>query len=81
MMTLKSEIVFSAICRSERRGVLSDMELPATDAFKLILENDAWICIRPSGTEPKIKIAVCASSRKAAEDQLKLIKTGFQPVQ
>jgi len=57
------------------------MELPATDAFKLILENDAWICIRPSGTEPKIKIAVCAPSRKAAEDQLKLIKTGFQPVQ
>lgn len=67
--------------RTNAQGVLSDMELPATDAFKLILENDAWICIRPSGTEPKIKIAVCASSRKAAEDQLKLIKTGFQPVQ
>ena len=67
--------------RTNAQGVLSDMKLPATDAFKLILENDAWICIRPSGTEPKIKIAVCAPSRKAAEDQLKFIKTGFQPVQ
>lgn len=69
--------------RTDARGVLSDMELPATDAVKLILENDAWICIRPSGTEPKIKIyyAVRASSRKAAEDQLKRIETGFQPVQ
>jgi phosphoglucomutase len=66
--------------RTNAEGVLSDMALPATDAVKLILANDAWICIRPSGTEPKIKIyyAVCASSRKAAEGLLKRIAAGFE---
>ena len=30
-------------------------DLPKSDVLKFILEDDSWIAIRPSGTEPKIK--------------------------
>ncbi len=29
--------------------------LPTSNVLYYVLENDAWLCIRPSGTEPKIK--------------------------
>ena len=29
--------------------------LPKSDVLKFILEDDSWIAVRPSGTEPKIK--------------------------
>ncbi|WP_163580430.1 phospho-sugar mutase [Gracilibacillus saliphilus] len=32
-----------------------DITLPKENVMKFLLENDAWICFRPSGTEPKIK--------------------------
>jgi phosphoglucomutase len=31
---------------------------PATNALYYELEGDAWICIRPSGTEPKVKVYI-----------------------
>ncbi len=31
------------------------IELPTSNVLKYTLENGAWFCIRPSGTEPKIK--------------------------
>ena len=36
------------------------------------LEGGAWICVRPSGTEPKIKLYVNAVSGSAAETQRQL---------
>jgi phosphoglucomutase len=61
-------------------GTVSDIELPAADAVKLILEGSSWICIRPSGTEPKIKIyyAVREATREAAQNRLKDIADGFE---
>ncbi|MGN7478797.1 phospho-sugar mutase [Solibacillus silvestris] len=32
--------------------------LPEADVVKFILEKDAWMCIRPSGTEPKCKFYI-----------------------
>ena len=32
------------------------IKLPKSNVIKFILENDGWICLRPSGTEPKLKI-------------------------
>lgn len=43
-------------------GKIEDIELPKTNAFKLHLENGDWICVRPSGTEPKLKFYVATSS-------------------
>ena len=36
-------------------GDKEDITLPQSNMLKYKLENDAWVCIRPSGTEPKIK--------------------------
>ncbi|MGN1006408.1 MAG: hypothetical protein ACI4O8_07835 [Aristaeellaceae bacterium] len=33
------------------------------------LENDAWVCVRPSGTEPKIKLYVNAVSDASDKTQ------------
>lgn len=33
----------------------SDTGLPASNVLYYELENDAWVCVRPSGTEPKVK--------------------------
>lgn len=43
-------------------GKVEDIELPKTNAFKLHLENGDWICVRPSGTEPKLKFYVATSA-------------------
>ena len=31
------------------------MSIPQANVIKIVLESNAWIAIRPSGTEPKIK--------------------------
>jgi phosphoglucomutase len=44
-----------------KRMVLDDSDqteqisLPKENVLKFILEEDSWVCLRPSGTEPKIK--------------------------
>ena len=66
--------------RTSNDGTVSEIGIAAGDAVKLILEGDSWICIRPSGTEPKIKIyyAVRADTRKAAQSRLENIATAFE---
>ena len=43
-------------------GDVKDIDLPKTSALKLKLEGGDWVCIRPSGTEPKLKVYVAASA-------------------
>ncbi len=50
--------------------------LPASNSLKYFLEGDAWFCIRPSGTEPKLKIylGVREGSRGQAAAALSALK-------
>ena len=48
-------------------GKIEDIDLPKTNAFKIHLENGDWICVRPSGTEPKLKFYVATSKPTQAE--------------
>ena len=48
-------------------GKVEDIDLPKTNAFKIHLENGDWICVRPSGTEPKLKFYVATSKPTHAE--------------
>ncbi len=49
--------------------------LPVSDVLRYTLADGTWVCIRPSGTEPKLKlyIGVRAESLAAAEKKLALL--------
>lgn len=36
-------------------GAVSATGLPKSNVIRYLLENDSWVCVRPSGTEPKVK--------------------------
>ncbi|MFA5524141.1 MAG: phospho-sugar mutase [Tissierellales bacterium] len=46
---------------------LEKIELPKSNVIKLVLENGTWVCLRPSGTEPKLKI-YCGVKGTSIED-------------
>lgn len=46
---------------------ITKLDYPASDVLFYELEGGAWVCIRPSGTEPKVKVYVNA----VAEDKEK----------
>lgn len=54
--------------------------LPISNVLYYELNNDAWICVRPSGTEPKIKyyIGVKGNSFKDAEEKINELKKGIR---
>ena len=39
-----------------KTGKITETGLPKSNVLYYELENDSWCCIRPSGTEPKIKV-------------------------
>ena len=47
-------------------------DLPKENVLKFIFENGSWLAVRPSGTEPKLKIyySVCGESEEAASETL-----------
>lgn len=47
-------------------------DLPKSDVLKFILEDNSWIAIRPSGTEPKIKFYFGCNGEKKVEVDNKL---------
>lgn len=50
--------------------------LPKSNVLKYFLEDGSWFCIRPSGTEPKVKFyfGVKADSEKESADKLEAIE-------
>jgi len=63
---------------SERRligGTVECLTLPTSDTLRWLLTDDSWIVIRPSGTEPKLKlyIGARAKTREAVEEVLALL--------
>lgn len=53
------------------------LDLPRSNVLKIIFSDGSWYCLRPSGTEPKIKIYLSfhAKTRKEARQKLNLTKT------
>lgn len=54
-----------------------ETHLPSSNVLYFALEEDGWCCMRPSGTEPKIKfyIGVKGTSLENAADRLEAVKS------
>ncbi|GAF22300.1 LOW QUALITY PROTEIN: phosphomannomutase [Bacillus sp. JCM 19047] len=52
------------------------IDLPSSNVLKYFLEQDAWFCVRPSGTEPKVKFyfGVKGESLEDSEQKLQQLK-------
>ncbi len=59
---LKFKDVAKDICKDMDTGNESSTGLPKSNVLYYELEDDNWCCIRPSGTEPKIKIYIGVKS-------------------
>ncbi|MCI8309443.1 MAG: hypothetical protein HFJ45_04485 [Clostridia bacterium] len=74
--------------RDYKKGIIIDNKtnketattLPNSNVLYYELENDAWCCIRPSGTEPKLKfyMGVKEKSEKVADEKLKKLKSAME---
>lgn len=53
-------------------GKITDITLPKANVLKYKLDDETWIAIRPSGTEPKVKfyVGVCSDSETNAQQKL-----------
>ncbi|PIC95686.1 phosphoglucomutase [Sporosarcina sp. P26b] len=56
-------------------GMKTKIDLPTSNVLKYTLENDSWLVIRPSGTEPKCKFyfATKGQSEQEATENLQMI--------
>ncbi|MFB6469274.1 phospho-sugar mutase [Cytobacillus sp. Hz8] len=56
-----------------------EIHLPKSNVIKYFLEDGAWICIRPSGTEPKVKFyfSVQSDSLDSSRQSLQMIENQF----
>jgi len=52
------------------------LDLPRSNVLKIIFSDGSWYCLRPSGTEPKLKLYLSfhAQTRKEAQQKLNLVK-------
>ena len=63
---------FKKLTKTDTEGNVEKLTIPPSDVLKYVLEEDGWIAIRPSGTEPKIKfyIGVKGESAEDAENKI-----------
>ena len=71
---------YSASVRRAADGTEETLNIPKTNAVYYELENGGFICVRPSGTEPKLKIyySVRAKDEEAAEKAFAKLQTAFE---
>ena len=60
-------------------GRVAELALPQSNVLYFELEEDGWCCVRPSGTEPKIKFyfGVRGADMRAADEKLLRLKEGL----
>ena len=68
------------IIRDVKTGETKPTGIPKSNVLYFELTDDAWVCVRPSGTEPKVKfyIGVKGESEEAAEKMLQKLSEALQ---
>ena len=57
-------------------GAKSAMELSGSNVLRFEMEDGTSVIVRPSGTEPKIKVYILTQGRDAADAQANVDKYG-----
>ena len=68
---------YLADTRTDCEGNVTAAGLPKSDVLYFELVDDAWVCIRPSGTEPKIKLYVntnAGNPKDSAKENAELVE-------
>ena len=68
---------YLADTRTDCEGNVTAAGLPKSDVLYFELVDDAWVCIRPSGTEPKIKLYVntnASNPEDSAKENAELVE-------
>lgn len=78
LRVLASEDYLQSI-RKKADGSAETIDLPKSNVIKYLFEDGSWICLRPSGTEPKIKFyfGVNDQSLEASRQKLKAVEQNF----
>jgi phosphoglucomutase len=58
--------------RTEADGEEKTIQLPQSNVIKYYFEDGTWICLRPSGTEPKVKFYFSVYSNSLSDSKHKL---------
>ncbi len=66
----------------DEKGNITSTRLPKSNVLYFDLEKNAWICVRPSGTEPKIKfyMGVCEKTLEDAEKKLDKLEEAVKEI-
>lgn len=67
---------------TDSNGNVTITGLSKSNVLYFDLEKDAWVCVRPSGTEPKIKfyMGVCENSSENAEIKLNELENAIKDI-
>lgn len=62
-------------------GTVTELNLPQADVLKYYLADETWIAVRPSGTEPKIKLyfGVVGKSVEASQAKIDAYQAALAP--
>lgn len=62
-----------------KQNIEENINLPKSDVLKFYLEDGSWICLRPSGTEPKVKFyfSVYTESLEESNEKLQSLTEDF----
>lgn len=65
----------SGICKNIKTSEENKTNLPSSNVLYYVLDDESWFCVRPSGTEPKIKIyfGSKAQSEKEVDEKIENI--------
>lgn len=69
-------------CINVATGEEAHLTLPTSNVLKYKLQDHSWFCLRPSGTEPKIKIymGVVANSLAESSEKLSALQTAVMAI-
>ena len=73
---------YSAAKRTAADGTVTEMDIPKCNCVYYELAGGSFICVRPSGTEPKLKIyyMICGKDKKQCESSLVSYQKVFQEI-